>query len=711
MSVLEYHPSRHVGLGATLADGGVHFGLFSRNATSVTLCIFADAADGYPHAELTLDPERHRTGDIWHCTVRGLAAGALYLYRVDGPYDPESGHRFHPGLYLLDPYAKALTGEPEWRIATQFGYDPTVAGADAPRGPARDAGGVPKCVVVDDQAFEWNGDRPLNRPLRHTIIYEMHVRGFTAAADVQNPGTYRGMIERVPYLTELGVTAVELLPVHEFDRRELSNRNPDTGQPLTNYWGYSSLGFFAPAGYYATDSGNGSQVTEFKQMVKALHEAEIEVILDVVYNHTGEGDHLGPTVSFRGLDNSIYYMLQEDRRRYRNFAGTGNVVNCNHPVVQNLILDSLQYWVTEMHVDGFRFDLASILSRDQNGHLVPRAPVIERIAEDPVLRSTKLIAEAWDAGGGYQVGAFPGDRWAEWNDRFRDDVRRYWRGDLGMTAGFATRLAGSSDLYYDSGRRPFHSVNYVTAHDGFTLRDLVSYTRKHNRRNGEGDADGMGENHSFNYGVEGSTTDAQVLATRLRQQKNFLVSLMLSLGTPMLLGGDEFGRTQQGNNNAYCQDNELSWFDWNLAHEHEELLRFAQAVIRLRRDHPIFQRSDFYTGTDGDLNRLPDITWFDAAGNPVDWSRIGRTLALRIDGSHAEIQAEEDDNDFFIIFNGSTRRVSVTVCTPPEGKQWYRVIDTALSAPDDVILEGSQDRYIAGEYVCVSRSVVAFLSR
>ena len=700
-------------LGAHLTDRGVQFSVFSRHATGVTLLLFDEPQQERPGLSIPLDPRQHRSGDVWHIEVEGLGAGALYLFHVDGPYDPDRGHRFNPNLYLLDPYARALTGGFRWELSGQYGYDPDSPAGDLSQNldAGTNAGGIPKCVVVDNR-FDWQGDRPLNYPLRTSVIYEAHVKGLSAdsSSGVEQPGTYRGLIEKIPYLQRLGVTSLELLPVHEFDEYELDRRNPQTGEELRNYWGYSTVSFFAPKASYAVDGSRGGQVVEFKEMVRELHKAGIEVILDVVFNHTSEGDEFGPTHSFRGWDNSIYYMLEENKRRYRNYSGTGNTLNCNHPVMRSLIVDSLHYWVVEMHVDGFRFDLGSILGRDRAGRMLENPPVLEHIAEDPLLRNTKLIAEAWDAGGAYQVGAFPGGRWAEWNDRYRDDVRRFWRGDRGVTAPFATRLAGSSDLYLRDGRKPFHSINFVTCHDGFTLRDLVSYRHKHNEANGEQNRDGMPENNSASYGVEGPTSDRSINAVRLRQQKNMLATVMLSLGTPMILGGDEFGRTQDGNNNAYCQDNETSWFDYDQVAEREGLVEFTRKLIAFRRRHPAFLRPEFYTGHDTDFNKMPDITWFAEDGTAVDWARVKRTLALRIDGSHAEIMADRDDNDFFLVFNAAPQRVHVTLCDPLPGKRWHRVMDTALEHPEDFVSDGIDEPAGTG-YSCAARSTVLFLSR
>jgi glycogen operon protein len=698
-------------LGATPGKSGTAFAIFSRHATAVTLCLFDSPESVSPSRRISLDPVQNRTGDIWHIEVPDIGAGQLYLYQADGPYDPEAGHRFVSAFFLSDPYAKAFSGGFEWNFSLQTLSDPQDV-LSARRASVPSAATIPKCIVVDD-SFDWRGDRPLNYPLRKSVIYEAHVKGLSQdpTSGVAHPGTYLGVVEQIPYLKKLGITSLELLPVHEFNEWEFDRHHPESGRRLTNYWGYSTIGFFAPKANYAAAGAVGQQVSEFKLMVRELHKAGIEVILDVVFNHTGEGNELGPTISFRGLDNSIYYMLEEDHRYYRNYSGTGNTMNCNHPVMRSLIVDALHYWVVEMHVDGFRFDLGSILGRDRQGNMLANPPVIEGIAEDPILRNTKLIAEAWDAGGAYQVGGFPGGRWAEWNDRYRDDVRKFWRGDRGLTAPFATRLTGSSDLYLRDGRKPFHSINFVTCHDGFTMSDLVSYNRKNNYANGEQNRDGAPENHSANYGVDGPSDDPSVTAVRLRQHKNFIATLLLSLGTPMLLGGDEFGRTQLGNNNAYCQDNEISWFNFQHGEYQRELLEFTQKMIAFRRRHMAFQRPEFYTGNDTNFNRMPDITWFTERGESVDWSRANRTLALLVDGSHAEILSDRDDNDFFIIFAADPTRQKCVVADPPAGKRWYRVLDTALRAPDDFTPEGQETPFSGDSYSCAGRSTVVFLSR
>ncbi len=686
------HPGNPRPFGAQPVIGGVNFAVFSRNATSLRLCLYEHADDADAMFEYRLDPVQNKTGDIWHVHVDGIGPGALYAWRADGPFIPEKGLRFNPNKILVDPYAKALSGNFEWNMEKALGYDHADPKVDLSFSREDNAGFMPKCVVVDDDAFDWEGDRPLNLPLRHCVIYEAHVRGLSAHASsgTSHPGTYKGVIGTIPYLKNLGITSLELLPVQEFDHHENPRHDPRTGKRLYQYWGYNTLAFFAPKGSYSSSGCSGSQVAEFKTMVKELHKAGIEIILDVVFNHTGEGNERGPTLSFRGLDNPIWFMLDHDPRRYKNYSGCGNTLNCNHPVVRSFIVECLHYWVVDMHVDGFRFDLGSILGRDQKGHLLENPPVIEHIAEDPILRHTKIIAEAWDAGGAYQVGGFPGGRWAEWNDRYRDDVRRFWRGDEGTVAAMATRLSGSSDLYLRDGRKPFHSINYLTSHDGFTLRDLVSYNGKHNERNGEHGRDGHDSNFSYNHGHEGPVKDEAIEHLRLRQQKNFLASLLLSTGTPMMLGGDEFSRTQHGNNNAYCHDNELSWFDWTLPLQHVELVRFTRELIKLRLSHLSFRRPEFFTGLDANFNSLPDIAWFAPDGSEPDWPAMESAIAVRLDGSRADIVADRDDNDFFIMLNATDRAIAFKVPIPQPGWAWYRSVDTYLPSPEDISDHGKE---------------------
>ncbi len=701
-------------MGAQIMGDGVNFSIFSRNGTGVILMLFAKAEDSKPIFEIPLDPRKNRTGDIWHIFLHGLKAGALYLYRVDGPYLPEQGYRFNPNKSLIDPYAKALSGDFTWNTTHALGYDPKAASGDLSFSTEKDAGFTPKCIVVDDDDFDWQGDKPLNYPLRFSVIYETHLRGLTMhnSSGVAHPGTYRGVVEKIPYLKDLGVTSLEFLPIHEFDELDNLHSNPKTGEKLQNYWGYQTIAFFAPKSSYSSSGRRGEQVAEFKEMVRELHKAGIEVIMDIVFNHTSEGDQTGPTLSFRGLDNTIYYMLDDNKRYYKNFSGCGNTLNCNHPVMRSLILDCLRYRVIDMHVDGFRFDLGSILGRDQKGRLMENPPILERIAEEPVLRNTKIIAEAWDAGGAYQVGWFPGGRWAEWNDRYRDDIRKFWRGDDHAVQGLATRITGSSDLYLRDGRKPFHSINFITSHDGFTMNDLVTYNGKHNEENGERNRDGNDSNFSYNYGYEGPVSNPGIEKIRNRQVKNYLATLILSIGTPMLLGGDEFRRSQRGNNNAYCQNNDISHYNWDFLRAHEDVHRFTRALIAFRMRHSAFLRPEFYTGKDQNRNRIPDITWFNEDGHSPDWSSQQRALACRVDGSKADIWLDRDDNDFFMIFNSRVEPALFKVTQAPEGCSWYRVIDTAKDAPND-FLDYEEHALIGpqSEYKAEPRSFVLLIAK
>lgn len=656
-------------LGAWVIGKGINFALFSRHATGVTLLAYASPQDPQPAHRITLDPHRHRDGDIWHVWVTDLRPGQAYAYRIDGPYDLAAGLRFNPRRVVVDPYAAALSGVSSWDFARARAYDVSEPGGDARPAHDDNEGCTARGLIVDN-GFDWQGDRPLKHPWSQTILYETHMRGFTAhpSSGVRHPGTYRGLMEKIPYLQELGITAVELLPVHEFNEHELARTNPLTGERLRNYWGYSTVGFFAPKEGYSSRSG--TQVGEFKEMVRVLHRAGIEVILDVVFNHTAEGNEWGPTLSFRGIDNPVYYLLEDERRHYKNYSGCGNTFNCNHPVVRDFILDCLRYWVSEMHVDGFRFDLASILGRDAQGNLASNPPLLERIAEDPILRDVKLIAEAWDAGGAWQVGRFAGQRWSEWNCHFRDEVRRFWRGDPGLRGVLASRLCGSEDLYQAGGKQPLNSINFITCHDGFTLNDLVSYERKHNEANGEDNRDGSDANWSANYGAEGVTDDAQIEVLRLRQLKNFIATLFLSRGVPMLLGGDEFRRSQRGNNNAYCQDNELSWYDWSLAERNCELLRFVRELIALRKRHPVLNTEYFYAAE--------DITWFDPGGAYPDWHSEARTLGCVIHGGRIE------DTEFCLLFNAAPHAMEFRLPARQSGEPWQLIVNTAEPAPADV---------------------------
>jgi glycogen operon protein len=664
MLMLHRHPalqfSHPLPYGAILHDNGVQFVTFSRSATAMRVLLYDRASDREPSEVIVFDGGTDRWGDIWSIFVPGIGAGRLYHFQAQGPHDPERGQRFDPTARLIDPYARALAGE----------FMLSEDGIIRP----------PKCVVVDDR-FDWQGDRHVRRELAETVIYEMHVRGFTrsSSSGVEHPGTYLGIIEKIPYLKSLGVTAVELMPVHEFPT------NGFWGEELTrsNYWGYDPLAFFSPHRGYAAGSEPGCQVNEFKEMVRALHQAEIEVILDVVFNHTAEGNHLGPTLSFKGLENQVYYMLDGGGHYYKNHSGCGNTINGNHPIVREMIFLCLRHWVHNYHVDGFRFDLASILSRDRNGEMVPNPPVVETIAEDPLLADSKIIAEAWDASGAYQVGSFAQLRWAEWNGHYRDDVRRFWRGDAGMTPSLATRLAGSSDLYQSGGRQPYHSINFVTSHDGFTLGDLVSYKEKHNEANDEGNRDGDNNNYSDNYGVEGPTRRGEIAELRLRQVKNMLATLFLSQGVPMLLSGDECWRTQRGNNNAYCQDNAISWFDWKLVETKAALVRFVQALIEFRRGQPAVRRIDFPNGEPPAPGQLPEVLWFGPDGRRKDWRANCGSLTCFFAAPPAR-PYEERGRHVLLLMHAAQQARDFTIPTLVHPISWRVFLDTRQVSPHDV---------------------------
>jgi isoamylase len=667
-------------LGATWDGEGVNFALFSENATAVELCLFERPDDARETHRVRIE---ECTDFVWHIYLPESRPGQLYGYRVHGLYEPEDGLRFNPAKVLIDPYAKAIAGNIDWSDAL-FGYRIGDPKADLSLDDRENAGSIPKCVVVD-QAFTWGGDQLLRTPWDRTVIYEVHVHGFTARhPDVPKNlrGTYAGLAtpEVIEHLQHVGVTAVELLPVHHFVRdKHLVDRG------LTNYWGYNSIGFFAPDIRYAASPERAHHVWEFKTMVKALHNAGIEVILDVVYNHTGEGNHLGPTLSFRGIDNASYYRLVPDHPRfYQDYTGCGNTLNVRHPRVLQLIMDSLRYWVLEMHVDGFRFDLASTLAREL--HDVDRlSAFFDIIHQDPVLSQVKLIAEPWDLGeGGYQVGNFPAG-WAEWNGRYRDAIRRYWKGDGGQVAELAYRLSGSSDLYEGGGRRPHASINFVTAHDGFTLHDLVSYNHKHNEANGEDNRDGTDDNLSWNCGVEGPTNKPSIAALRERQKRNMLATLLLSQGVPMLCSGDEIGRTQGGNNNAYCQDNEISWVDWTLSKPQQALLTFTKGLIALRQKHPVFRRRRFFQGRRIRGMEVKDLYWLRPDGKEMtdeDWAQgYVRCLGVRLAGDAMEEKDAKGrpllDETFLVLLNAHHEPRPFTLPAHKRGVRWQPVFDTA----------------------------------
>jgi isoamylase len=663
-------------LGPYARGKGVNFAFLSRHASRVRLELFDHPEEATAARVIDLDPLRNRTGDVWHVWIEGIRPGQLYAYRVDGPYQPKDGHRFNFNKLLLDPFATAISRLPTWEFGPARGYDPSVPDGDSVCSMVDNAGAMPKCVFTQEH-FHWHDDRPPRHPWSDTVIYETHVRGFTIhpSSGVGHPGTYRGLMEKIPYFKELGVTAVELMPVQEFNEHQVIGVNPQTGQPLRNYWGYDPVVFFAPKASYSSSGGVGQQKLEFKEMVRAFHAAGIEVFLDVVFNHTAEGNEKGPTLCFRGIDNTIFYLLADDKRSYKDYTGTGNTINANHPVVRDHIYTALRYWVVEMHIDGFRFDLAAVLGRGRSGNLLPNSPLLERIAEDPILRDVKIIAEAWDAAGAYEVGSFSERRWAEWNGQYRDDVRRFWRGDDGFLGVFAQRICGSVDIYSRSGKGPESSINFVTCHDGFTLQDLVSYRQKHNEPNGQNNHDGMNENFSENYGAEGVTANRRIESIRKRQIKNFLLTLFVSRGVPMLLGGDEFRRTQGGNNNAYCQDNETSWHDWRFLERHKEIFRFTRGMIAFRRAHPTLSKEQFYTDA--------EIRWFGTQGGLPKW-------ADPKEKQFACLIHEEGQRALCLMFNAGADTVDFGLPSVLPGARWHLAVDTSRESPQDLFVAGEE---------------------
>jgi glycogen operon protein len=684
MSVLTAELLQTAPLGAALTNGGVNFSVFSKHATRIELLLFNDARDTRPASVIALDPRQHRTYHYWHTFVSNLAPGQIYAYRADGPFAPERGQRFDREKVLLDPYGLAVSVPPT--------YD-----RDAAKRPGDTAATAMKSVVADPSRYDWEGDVPLRRPYVETVIYELHVRGFTrhpsSGVAAHKRGTYAGLIEKIPYLKDLGVTAVELLPVFQFD--------PSDAPTRVNYWGYQPISFFAPHHAYCSRPGPLAVLDEFRDMVKALHRADIEVILDVVYNHTTEAGADGPTLCYRGLANDFYYILEPDKSRYADYTGCGNTLNANQPIVRRMIQDSLRYWVTQMHVDGFRFDLASILSRDEDGQPLPNPPVLWDIESDPLLAGTKLIAEAWDAAGLYQVGSFVGDAWQEWNGRARDDIRRFIKGEDHTVSGLATRLLGSPDIYGHKEREAEHSINFVTCHDGFTLNDLVSYNGKHNEANGDNNTDGANDNNSWNCGAEGPTDDPDIEALRNRQVKNFLALNLLAAGTPMLLMGDEVRRTQHGNNNAYCQDNDISWFDWTLLERHADIHRFVKLLTAFR------QRRDVVTAerplTLVELLDRAHIEWHGVKLNQPDWGEHSHALAFTFASLKARYQIHG-------MLNAYWDALTFEVPAPQSSDRgWRRVIDTALTAPDDFSPWDAAPRVTSANYVVQPRSMALFI--
>ena len=673
-------------LGAGLVPGGANFSIYSRSATGVDLLLFDNVDDAEPARVITIDPASNRTYHYWHVFVPGVEAGQIYGYRAHGPFAPERGLRFDPSKVLLDPYGRCVVVPKNYC-------------REAARQSGDNAATAMKSLVTDPASYNWEGDGPLRHPWSRTIIYEMHVRGFTvhpsSSLARSTRGTYAGLIEKIPYLQELGITAVELLPVFQFDPQ-------DAPVGRTNYWGYSPVSFFAPHRAYSSRQDTTGPLDEFRDMVKALHRAGIEVILDVVFNHTAEGGVDGPTQSFRGLDNSTYYLLGEDRATYLNFTGTGNTLNGNHPVVRRIIVDSLRYWVTEMHVDGFRFDLASILARDSSGAVMANPPVLWDIESDPALAGTKMIAEAWDAAGLYQVGSFAGDSWKEWNDRFRDDVRDFFRGAENSVCRMADRLLGSPSIYGQREREAEESVNFVACHDGFTLNDVVTYEHKHNQENGEDNRDGRDDNRSCNYGIEGPTDNPEVEKLRNRQVKNFFTATMLSVGVPMFMMGDEVRRTQRGNNNAYCQDNETNWLNWKLLDDHSDVLRFVKLLIRLRimreveHEHRRMTLSAFL--------QQAKHSWHGVKLNHPDWSLGSHSLAIS-----AELKNE--GLLLYVILNAywDALEFELPLLADPK-ERWRRWIDTTLDSPQDICEWNASEPVLGQSYRACAQSVVVLVA-
>jgi len=682
---LKVLPGQSYPLGATVYAVGVNFCVYSKHSTGIDLLLFNNDNLTEPSRVITLDPKWNRTFYYWHVFVPGLKAGQVYGFRAHGPFDPSQGHRFDATKVLIDPYARAIVGDET--------YDRKSAIT-----PGDNCATALKSVVVDTRSYDWEGDRPLRIPYSSSVIYEMHVGGFTRHPTSNLPeeqqGTFAGLIEKIPYLKSLGITAVELLPIHQFDPQ-------DVRPGLENYWGYSTLAFFAPHRAYSSRKDPMGPVNEFRDMVKALHQAGIEVILDVVFNHSAEGNHEGPTLSFKGIDNKTYYMLEENPIYYSNYSGCGNTLSANHAVVGRMILDSLRYWVSEMHVDGFRFDLASVMSRDMSGIPVEDPPILWSIESDPILAGTKIIAEAWDAAGLYQVGSFIGDRFAEWNGPFRDHVRQFVKGDSGAVPHLAARILGSPDIYREPNREPNRSIHFVTCHDGFTLNDLVSYNRKYNKDNNEFNRDGANDNYSWNCGIEGRTADPEVEQLRQRQIKNLLTLLFMAQGTPMLLMGDEVRRSQRGNNNAYCQNNDISWFNWDSVDKEQHLVRFTQGLIHFIQNLKIFRIEHLLRVTDS-FHEEPYIVWHGTSLGEPDWSTDSHSLAFTLHYPNAGEQLH-------IILNAYWETLSFQLppIRPDEG--WHRIVDTALTPPQDFCYPEDAPLVEGDYYLVTPRSSVVLM--
>ena len=656
------YPGYPLPLGVHLHDDGAQFAILSRGATAVSLLLFVDLHDTLPHQTMALDPMYNRTGDIWHIWVEGITAGQIYAYRVDGPYHPRDGNRFNKHKLLLDPYATALSSRPRWDFHRAKGYDTKSTLMDLSFSAQDNSGSVPRCIVTGNR-FDWGRTRRSRRPWSETVIYETHVKGLTVhpSSGAKAPGTFRRHHRKDPLLQGVsGITAVELLPIQEFNEHESERLNPQTLDPLTNYWGYSTVAFFAPKSTYSGECagrrpGAGIQ-TDGKGAAQGRHRGHSRHSLQP---HGRGRTDVDRRYRSGALTTRFTTCLEKDRRRYRNYSGCGNTVNCNHPVVRQFIIDCLTYWVVKMHVDGFRFDLASVMGRDEEGAIMRNPPLLAEISENPILRETKLIAEAWDAAGAYQVGSFPGHRWSEWNGRYRDDIRMFWRGDQGMIGTLASRISGSADIYQKAGKEPVNSINFVTCHDGFTLNDLVSYNEKHNEANGEGNRDGTDWNCSYNYGVEGASDDAEIEAIRIRQIKNFIATLFVSRGVPLFLGGDEFRRSQKGNNNAFCQDNEISWHNWDLLRKNRDIFNFTREMIAFRKRNEVLREVKFYTDK--------DIVWYGPDGGAQDWAHESRSLAAMIHGK----------DPLYLMFHAGFTEQGFVLPPAPVGRTWRCAVDTS----------------------------------
>jgi glycogen operon protein len=715
-------PGKPEPLGPSVQPDGINFAIHTTGATRVELLLFDNIADQRPSQVIPLSAETNRTGDVWHIFVEGLRNRTLYNIRADGPYNPTAdGTRFNVAKTLVDPYALAVTGDFYWQTGDPLGYDNTHPDdPDRHLRPSKvdNVAGAPRCVAYRS-AFDWEDDRHPDVPIEESIIYEVNVRGFTRhhSSESDLEGTYRGFIEKIPYLKDLGITAVELLPVMEFDQFDGPFRDPVTGERLANAWGYNTVAFFAPESHYSYFGKCGEQVDEFKMLVRELHKAGIEVILDVVFNHTREGNQIGPTLSFKGLDNSIWYMLNMEPKYYNDYTGCGNTLNCNHPVVRKFILDCLRYWVSEMHVDGFRFDLAAVFAIDVDQQEKGKTPIIDEIESDPVLSRIKLIAEPWSIRQ-YRLGSFSDRRWAEWNGKFRDTVRRFVKGDAGVAGELATRVAGSYDLFAptpDSERSPFHSINFVTCHDGFTLNDLVSYNQKHNERNGENNRDGTDDNQSWNCGYEGPVESSDlpddqknaIDDLRRQQIKNFMVFLFLSQGTPMLLYGDEMRRTAKGNNNTVYQDNELNWINWENAKKYAEIVRFTKLIIAFRKRHKIVRRWRYMTPDESETPILRNITWHGVKPNQADFSESSRFMAWVLEAFETQ---ERGDVPIYVASNAFWEPLTIEL-PEVEDRRWYRVVDTSLPPGEDIVPEEEASFLPEQEYVVRPRSTIVLVAR